>query len=272
MIDQLAEFLESHPGLMVITGAGMSTASGIGDYRDERGDWKREPPVQLAEFLGSAHWRRRYWARSMFGWPAFARARPNPAHAALAALEADGRVGFTLTQNVDDLHLIAGQQRLLALHGRLSRVRCLGCGALSERAEVQQRLEADNPAFSAQVVAMAPDGDADLDVDDLEEALAAFQVPTCLVCNGTLKPDVVFYGESVPLKRVDAGYRELDAASALLVLGSSVMVFSSFRFCRAAAEAGKPIAIINRGRTRADELAAVKLAGDCAEVLSVLAG
>ena len=257
---------------MVITGAGMSTASGIGDYRDDHGEWKRKPPVQLGEFLGSASGRRRYWARSMFGWPAFASAKPNPAHVALAALANAGRVGFTLTQNVDDLHLQAGQRRLLALHGQLSKVRCLDCGALSERADMQRRLEAANTQFCAHVVTPAPDGDADLAADTLDEALSRFRVPACLACEGMLKPDVVFFGESVPRARVEAGYHELDNAAALLVVGSSVMVFSSYRYCRAAAEAGKPIAIVNRGRTRADELAALKVEADCAEVLCALTG
>lgn len=270
---RLADWLAGYERIAVISGAGCSTRSGIADYRDEAGAWKRNRPLQMQSFVEDATMRRRYWARSMLGWPMLAHARPNPAHAALADLEAMGRVSGLITQNVDGLHQAAGHRNVLELHGRLSEVVCLSCEARCQRAALQKRL-LDVNAFMQQVFATAaPDGDADLDAD-LE--LSRFLVPDCERCGGLLKPDVVFYGDSVPRERVQRAFDMVDSADALLVVGSSLMVFSSFRFCRRARELGLPMAAVNRGVTRADPWFDVKLEADCAELLpaavDVLAG
>jgi NAD-dependent SIR2 family protein deacetylase len=254
--------------LAVITGAGCSTASGIGDYRDAEGAWKRNPPIQMQDFLAHESARRRYWARSMRGWPMMARAEPNDAHRALAAVERVGLVEGLISQNVDGLHQRAGQRGVLELHGSLAEVVCLDCGHRTTRRELQTRLEDGNAFVLDAPAAAAPDGDADL-TETLD--LSGFQVPECTVCGGVLKPDVVFYGDSVPKARVQAAYAMVESADALLVVGSSLMVFSSFRFCRFARERGTPIVAVNQGRTRADEWLAVKVQADCAAVLPNLA-
>jgi NAD-dependent SIR2 family protein deacetylase len=263
---RLLEFVAAHPDLLVLTGAGLSTPSGIGDYRDEAGAWKRRPPVELREFLQSGHARRRYWSRSLFGWPHFAAARPNAGHAALARLDRAGRLTGTITQNVDGLHSRAGHDGVVELHGRLADVRCLQCGALYSRADVQTRLVAANPDFAARVVEQRADGDAQL----TDEDLGSFCVVDCPTCGGLLKPGVVFFGESVPRAVVDHALGLLDRASALLLVGTSVMVYSGYRFCRAAAEQRKPIVAINRGVTRADALLHMKVEDDCAALLAQL--
>jgi NAD-dependent SIR2 family protein deacetylase len=271
MMDALAPLLEYLGGgrrVAVITGAGCSTASGIGDYRDRQGDWKRPQPIQMQDFLTREAARRRYWARSMLGWPVMARARPNPAHAALADLERADVVEGLITQNVDGLHQQAGHSNVLELHGALATVVCLDCGARSHRAGLQQRLERDN-AFLLEVSASAaPDGDADLTGDP---DLAGFRVPGCEDCGGRLKPDVVFYGDSVPRQRVSAAHGLIEAADVVLVVGSSLMVFSSFRFCRRAWELGIPLVAVNQGVTRADAWFRVKVEEDCAVALPALA-
>lgn len=259
----LADFVDRHPRLFVLTGAGCSTSSGIPDYRDAEGDWKRPQPVTFQAFTGEAATRRRYWARSLLGWPRFAAARANPAHRALAVLEAQGRIEALVTQNVDGLHQQAGSHAVIDLHGRLDRVVCLGCGVRFPRARFQQDLLGRNPGWERHAAAVAPDGDADLDGVDF----AAFQVPDCAQCGGMLKPDVVFYGESVPRARVQAAVEHLRRSDALLVVGSSLMVYSGFRFARMAAEAGLPLASLTLGRTRADALLALRLQADCVAVL-----
>lgn len=263
-IDRLAEWLVDRRRVAVISGAGCSTASGIGDYRDDDGSWKRNPPVQMQDFVSDEATRRRYWARSMLGWPMMARARPNAAHAALAAMEARGWLNGLITQNVDGLHQAAGHRQVLDLHGRLAEVVCLQCDARYPRSAVQQSLQRRNAFMQHAVAAAAPDGDADL-ADDLD--LSAFRVPDCRRCGGVLKPDVVFYGDSVPRPRVAEAYAMVDTAEALLVVGSSLMVFSSFRFCRRAQERGLPMAAVNRGVTRADPWFDLKIEADCARVL-----
>ncbi len=264
---RLTEFVAQHPDLLVLTGAGLSTASGIGDYRGEDGAWKRRPPVELRDFLRSDHARRRYWSRSLAGWPHFAAAEPNAGHHALARLHRAGRLIGTVTQNVDGLHARAGHDGVIELHGRLSDVNCLQCDERFLRAAVQRWLIAANPSFAARILELRADGDAELEGDDLER----FVVPNCPTCAGLLKPGVVFFGESVPRAAVEQVYALLTRASALLLVGTSVMVYSGFRFCRAAHEQGKPIVSINRGVTRADALLAFKVDGDCARVLDGLA-
>ncbi|MDP9898886.1 NAD-dependent protein deacetylase [Variovorax ginsengisoli] len=251
----LAEFIEKHPRLFVLTGAGCSTESGIPDYRDAQGEWKRPPPVTYQAFMGEDATRRRYWARSLVGWQVMGQARPGAAHHALARLEAADRIGLLLTQNVDGLHDAAGSRRTIDLHGRIDTVRCMACEHRLPRAELQRMLLSRNPGWAALEARAAPDGDADLEEVDF----ASFDVPACPVCGGLLKPDVVFFGESVPRERVKAAFAALDASDAVLVVGSSLMVYSGFRFVQTAAAAGKPIAALNLGRTRADDLLALKV-------------
>ncbi|MEP7042776.1 MAG: NAD-dependent protein deacetylase [Dokdonella sp.] len=261
--DALREFLQRHRRLFVLTGAGCSTASGIPDYRDADGGWKRRPPVTYQAFVGDPLTRSRYWARSLIGWRRFGHARPNDSHAALAELEANGRVEVLLTQNVDGLHQAAGSRNVIDLHGRLDQVRCLGCERLIGREDFQRELERRNPHWALLDAVDAPDGDADLEGLDS----STFSVPACAACDGMQKPDVVFFGENVPRERVDRAGAHLDAADAMLVVGSSLMVFSGYRFARAAARAGKPIAAINLGRTRADDLLVLKVERDCGAAL-----
>ncbi|TCO41120.1 NAD-dependent protein deacetylase [Dokdonella fugitiva] len=263
---RLAAFIDAHPRLFVLTGAGISTASGIPDYRNRDGGWKRTPPITLQVFVGDALARSRYWARSLVGWRRFGVARPNAAHHALAALERRGRVALLVTQNVDGLHEAAGHEAVVDLHGRLDRVRCLGCERRLPRAQFQRELERRNPDWLAVDALDAPDGDADLE----GLAFERFVVPDCADCGGLLKPDVVFFGENVPRERFERATQALEEADAMLVVGSSLMVYSGYRFARAAAQARKPIAALNLGRTRADELLSLKIEADCAAVLGAL--
>jgi NAD-dependent SIR2 family protein deacetylase len=263
----LADFVGRHHTLFVLTGAGCSTDSGIPDYRDANGDWKRPSPVTYQAFLGDEATRRRYWARSLVGWPTMAGARPGEAHRALARLEAAGRVGLLLTQNVDGLHEAAGSRNAIDLHGRIDTVRCMGCERRSPRSALQVALRERNPRFAALEARAAPDGDADLEGQDF----ATFDVPACVHCGGLIKPDVVFFGESVPRDRVAAAFAALGEADAVLVAGSSLMVYSGFRFVQAAAAAGKPIAAVNLGRTRADDLLTLKVEQPVGETLALLA-
>lgn len=261
----LADWLHLHRRVFVLTGAGCSTASGIPDYRDRDGAWKRKPPVTYQAFVGDPATRARYWARSHAGWPMLARARPNAAHRALASLEARGRTTMLVTQNVDGLHQQAGSREVLDLHGRIDAVRCLGCDARVSREDVQAQLLESNPEWTHAVdAAIAPDGDADLEAIDTRDFIA----PHCAHCGGLLKPDVVFFGENVPRLRVEAAQAALQSADAMLVAGSSLMVYSGYRFALRARDAGLPLAILTRGTTRADALATLKLDADCGESLS----
>jgi NAD-dependent SIR2 family protein deacetylase len=249
-------------GVLVLTGAGVSTASGIPDYRDEQGAWKRSPPMQYREFVGSEARRRRYWSRSLLGFKVLGAARPNGAHHALADWERRGLLAGTITQNVDGLHQAAGAENVIDLHGRIDRVVCLACARSLSRAALQHELEARNPAWASRAGVIAPDGDADPGGADDSE----FRVVPC-ECGGILKPDVVFFGENVPKERVDAAMAALERARTLLVVGSSLMVFSGYRFARAAARLGRSIAVVNRGHTRADALAELKVEGEAARSL-----
>ena len=260
----LAGFFDRHASLAVLSGAGVSTASGIPDYRDRNGAFKPKEPIQFNDFVGKETSRRRYWARSYVGWQRFSKAQPNAAHRALAGLEARGRLDALITQNVDRLHHAAGSRQVIELHGDLSKVRCLECDAVQTRAAYQAELRAANPRWHAAVFRYTPDGDAELGEDSHRD----FSVPACRDCGGLLKPDVVMFGEAVPKTRVGDARAAVDRADALLVVGSSLMVFSGFRFARQAAERGKPIAIVNQGRTRADDLATLKVEADCTRVLT----
>jgi len=262
----LPEFVAAHARLFVLTGAGCSTDSGIPDYRDANGGWKRPQPVTYQAFVGEPTTRQRYWARSLVGWRRFGQAQPNASHHALARLEQQGKLTLLLTQNVDRLHQAAGSKNVVDLHGRLDQVRCLACEHRVPRADFQAELVRLNPAWANLDAADAPDGDADLDGRDFSR----FQVPSCPHCIGLLKPDVVFFGESVPRERVDAGMQALHDADAMLVIGSSLMVYSGYRFAYAAARAGKPIAAVNMGHTRADPLLSLKIEQSCAQALAFL--
>jgi NAD-dependent SIR2 family protein deacetylase len=263
-VSPLQSFIGTHRRLFVLTGAGCSTDSGIPDYRGRDGEWKRAPPVTLQAFMHEAATRQRYWARSLIGWPHFAHAQPNSAHYALAQLERNGRIEQLVTQNVDRLHQRAGSERVIDLHGRLDEVRCMACDRGQSRNAFQQRLLERNPAWHQLEATVAPDGDADLDGQDF----ARLQVPPCLQCGGILKPDVVFFGEAVPRERVDAATQALHAADAVLVVGSSLMVYSGYRFALAAVKAGKPVAALTLGRTRADALLSLKIDARCSDALA----
>ncbi|KRO69881.1 MAG: NAD-dependent deacetylase [OM182 bacterium BACL3 MAG-120619-bin3] len=264
--DAIKDFLKANPKTVVLTGAGISLASGIPTYRDSTGKWQRNDPIQHRDFVEKPASRQRYWARSYAGWPAVGLAQPNAAHLALAQLEAAGFGSLLVTQNVDRLHQRAGSQKVIDLHGRLDRVVCLRCGEKSERARMQERIVAHNHTLPSPG-ALAPDGDADVPDDIISE----INVPACESCGGVLKPDVVFFGDSVPRTTVEEIFAAIDAAGALLVIGSSLMVYSGFRFCRHAHQAGFPLACINPGATRADDLFTLKSESGCTEQLQALA-
>lgn len=249
--------------MTVLTGAGVSTASGIPGYRDRDGNWTHAAPVQFRDFRNDEFIRRRYWARSFAGWNRIALARPNEAHRALAALERAGFLDTLITQNVDGLHTRAGQVNVIDLHGRLDTVRCMSCDVRMRRSEWQERLLTANPDWQSRVADIRPDGDVEL----REHDVLRFRVPECANCSGIVKPDVVFFGESVPKERVVESRVAVERAGALLVAGSSLMVYSGLRFARLARELGRPVAILNQGYTRADDLASLRLDGDCGAVL-----
>jgi NAD-dependent SIR2 family protein deacetylase len=264
--DALLDFIHRHARLFVLTGAGCSTESGIPDYRDADGEWKRRRPIMLQDFVANEHSRKRYWARSLAGFRRMRSARPNEAHYSLARLERHGRIAQLVTQNVDGLHQTAGSRQVIDLHGRIDTVRCMGCEQRSSREQLQLELERRNPEFAALDGVEAPDGDADLE----HVAFETFDVPACNGCGGMLKPDVVFFGEGVPAERVHRAMTTIERADAMLVVGSSLMVYSGYRFVKAMADAGKPIAAINLGRTRADDLLTLKVTDRCASALRVL--
>lgn len=260
-LDRLAAVLAGRRWL-ALTGAGISTDSGIPDYRGP--DARPTHPIQYGDFVRHADARRRYWARSMMGYRSFGAAAPNPGHRALARLGAP-----VITQNVDGLHTAAGSAQVVDLHGLIERVACLDCAALSTRLALQERLEAANPHVTGRIPAgdaeLRPDGDADIP-DPVD-----FTIVPCERCGGVLKPDVVFFGEAVPRDRVEQAYTLVEDAEALLVAGSSLTVMSGLRFARHAAKVGKPVAIVNHGRTRADDLATVRVDAGTSETLSGLA-
>lgn len=260
---ELARFLARHSRVLVLTGAGLSTASGIPGYRDKDGVRRGRTPIQGPEFRRNEATRRRYWARSMVGWATVSGAEPNAGHRAIAELECSGHIHSVITQNVDGLHQRAGSKRLIELHGNLHHVICLECQARYSRAGLQPQLERDNPDLARLLAEPLPDGDAAVEPDALQD----FRVPACTACGGVLMPDVVFFGDNVPPARTAHALAEMEAADALLVVGSSLMVFSGYRFCRLAVAAGKPIAAINAGKTRADDLLSLKLELPAQEVL-----
>jgi NAD-dependent SIR2 family protein deacetylase len=265
-VDALVEFVCDYRRLFVLTGAGISTGSGIPSYRDAEGNWQRSQPITHQQFVGSASMRRRYWARSMLGWRVIGGAVPNAAHHALARMQRAGRVHRLITQNVDGLHHAARSTDVIELHGSLHNVICLDCGGAESRAAIQMLLEAANPEIVSHSAEMAPDGDA-----RLEDGYEQFVIPPCPGCGGTLMPDVVFFGGNIPRKRAAEALSALGGADAVLVAGSSLMVYSGYRLCEQAAAWGKPVVAINRGVTRADDLLHMKIDADCGETLMRLA-
>lgn len=265
-IVQLSAFIRKHDKIAVITGAGVSTASGIPDYRDANGDWKHSRPMQYSEFVSSQCARQRYWARSALGWSRFREAKPNRAHIALAQLEAKGIVSRLITQNVDGLHQRAGSQNVIDLHGSLEQVICLDCESRVHRDQIQLNLNRQNSFLNELAAMPLPDGDVLLGQLDFTR----MAIPECRHCGGILKPDVVFYGEKVPDTRVRQCFEVLDCSDALLIVGSSLMVYSGYRFARYASQKAMPIAAINQGVTRADDILSLKLEDDCGVVLEAL--
>jgi NAD-dependent SIR2 family protein deacetylase len=265
---QLAELasLFAAGGVAILSGAGLSTESGIPDYRGPTGLARRAQPMTYQTFTASAAARQRYWARSHLGWRAIAAARPNRGHQAVAELERRGQLTGIITQNVDGLHQAAGAQQVTELHGSLSRVRCLGCGQRTARTELDRRLRAANPGWDAQPGQLNPDGDTVLP----DGAEARFQVVDCTSCGSVLKPDVIFFGENVPRARVDSCFEMVGGSRALVVLGSSLTVMSGYRFVRHAAQAGIPVAIVNQGPTRGDPEATCTVDAPLGRTLSAL--
>ena len=267
-LDALTELVRGRR-IVALTGAGCSTESGIPDYRGPDPPPRTRPPIQHHEFIADAETRRRYWARSTLGWSRFSAAAPNAAHAAIAALELAGALAGVITQNVDSLHGAAGSRAVVELHGALARVRCLACAAMTTRNALQARLLAANPDWLARAhgAAIAPDGDSDLP----DALVRAFTVVACTACDGALMPDVVFFGGTVPRPTLDAAWQLFDRGEVLLVVGSSLAVFSGYRFVRRAAERGVPIAIVNRGPTRGDDYAHVRVDARAGLALPALA-
>jgi len=256
-------------GVAVLSGAGLSTESGIPDYRGPTGSLRRHAPMTYQAFMGDAAARHRYWARSYLGWRQIAGAQPNAGHLAVSALQRDGLIAGIITQNVDGLHQAAGATEVIELHGGLDRVVCMSCGLTESRRDIDARLRAANPDFDARVAAINPDGDADL----ADDQLAGFRMVPCAWCGSDLvKPDVVFFGENVPRPRVERCFELVEQARSLLVLGSSLTVMSGLRFVRRAAAIGTPVAIVNQGQTRGDELATLLVDAPLGQVLPALRG
>ncbi|MDX1492369.1 MAG: NAD-dependent protein deacetylase [Pseudohongiellaceae bacterium] len=264
MSEALAQFIEQTNKLIVMTGAGLSTTSGIPAYRDKAGTWLRTSPIQHHDFINKKESRQRYWARSMKGWPLMHGAKPNKGHAALFAMEQAGLIELLITQNVDCLHQEAGHKALVDLHGSLDRVQCISCENLFSRQDIQEWLELNNPQLHEALAIVKPDGDADI----ADELISSIRVPECENCGGILKPDVVFFGGTVPRTRIHTINEALGKSDGLLVVGSSLKVFSGFRICRDTHQAGKPIACLTQGVTRADDMISLKIEADCESSLA----
>lgn len=260
----LADFFENHRKLLILTGAGISTDSGIPAYRDADGNWLHSKPVLYQDYIKDYKTRQRYWARSMLGWPRMQKNTPNSGHQALQKLESSGYLQYLITQNVDGMHQRAGSKNVIDLHGRIDTVICLSCRVSGSRRQWQALLSERNPEWQTKVIVASdrPDGDVIIDNANYSD----FDVPDCQ-CGGIIKPEVVFFGESVPKATVEFCQRQLLQAPALLVIGSSLTVFSGFRFVKRAAELGKPVAILTRGKTRGDDLATLKLEQGCSQAL-----
>ncbi|XP_062499064.1 NAD-dependent protein lipoamidase sirtuin-4, mitochondrial-like [Corticium candelabrum] len=266
---RLQQFIDRSRKLLVVTGAGVSTESGIPDYRSaDVGLYATSSsrPMIYSDFLGSAERRQRYWARNYIGHSRFSSVKPNFTHRFFADFEKTDRLLWLITQNVDNLHISAGSQRVTELHGNAHRVVCLECKTATSRRELQAQMLNLNPNFVADVKGIAPDGDAFIN----EDAVKTFLVPSCVHCGGILKPDVIFFGDNVAKRVVEFLYRKTDECDAVLVAGSSLEVYSSYRFISRANKQGKPLAIVNIGKTRADDVANLKVESHCSEVFRTI--
>jgi NAD-dependent SIR2 family protein deacetylase len=263
IVKPLLDLLMSQSDWLVLTGAGVSASSGIPTYRNSKGKWRRKSPVTYQEFLSNETSRRKFWARNIAGWKFIGAAEPNIAHLALVKLEQVGVISGLVTQNVDGLHDKAGSKVVIDLHGRADTVLCLDCGDSQSRQSVQDLFKKYNPSFFDKVQDIKPNADADIDNIDF----SSLTIPSCRLCGGLLKPDVVFFGDVVPRSKLDLCMDIMNLSSGLLVVGSSLQVFSGYRFCIWASEQGKPIALLCNGDTRADHLAIEKLRADCGPVL-----
>jgi NAD-dependent SIR2 family protein deacetylase len=266
-LDELAALM-SGGGIVVLSGAGLSTESGIPDYRGPSGALRRSLPMTYQTFVGDPAARQRYWARSQLGWRRIASARPNAGHHAVTSLQRAGLLGGVLTQNVDGLHTASGATEVVELHGNLALVRCLGCDGRTPREVLDERLRAANPDWHAVATAVNPDGDVTL----AESDVLRFRVVDCIDCGGLLKPDVVFFGENVPPPKVAHAYDLVERSRGLLVLGSSLKVMSGLRFVKRAAANGLPVAVVNQGWTRGDDLATVRVDAPLGRTLTALVG
>ncbi len=262
-LQHLQDFLADKRNLVVLSGAGISVGSGIPTYRDKAGNWKRSNPIQHQDFMSRKSARQRYWLRSYSGWPAVASAVPSPSHHVIAELERRKIVKMVVTQNVDRLHQHAGSRNVIDLHGRLDEVICMCCQKVIPRHALQSKLTLLNPSFSQQGE-IAPDGDADV----AEDSVPGVAVPPCENCGGILKPNVVFFGDNVNKSIVQRVYDGIDDSDGMLIVGTSLKVFSGYRFCRYAAQQRKPIASINPGLSRGDELIQTIVRGDSDDVLT----
>ncbi|GAA0410058.1 NAD-dependent protein deacetylase [Cocleimonas flava] len=268
--DQLITALKNKRNIWVLSGAGISAPSGIPTYRDNKGNWQAGNPIQHNEFITQESFRKRYWARSMAGWIITGHAKPNAAHQAITQLQESGRVSKIVTQNVDRLHSNAGAKEVIDLHGRIDQIICLDCNDISRRADYQPRLEESNPALNSYIERISskalPDGDANID----DYATDTVNIPPCEKCAGTLMPDVVFFGGIVPKERVELAFKTLAEADCLLVIGSSLKVFSGFRFPRWAHQNNLPLYAINQGEMRGEEMFDLVVPESCEEILPEL--
>ncbi len=266
-LEALISALQNKKKIWILTGAGISAPSGIPTYRNDRGEWKSANPIQHNEFINHESYRQRYWARSMVGWKLTGRTKPNAAHHAISALQKTGKVFQIVTQNVDGLHNIAGTENVIDLHGRLSEIKCLICNKVSKRKDYQPRLVNNNPELDDYKATIMPDGDANVENFDMSK----ISIPACKDCGGVLMPNVVFFGGIVPRPRVEKAFNTLAESDCILVIGSSLKVFSGFRFPRWASQNNLPMYAVNQGKMRGQELFDVILAESCEEILPVIA-
>ncbi len=266
-LEALISALQNKNKIWILTGAGISAPSGIPTYRDDKGEWKSANPIQHNEFIDNESYRQRYWARSMVGWKLTGRAKPNATHHAITALQRTGKISQIVTQNVDGLHNIAGAENVIDLHGRLSEIKCLDCGKVSKRADYQTRLIKNNPELDQYEATILPDGDADVEDFDMSK----ITIPACKNCGGVLMPNVVFFGGVVPRPRVGKAFNTLAESDCILVIGSSLKVFSGFRFPRWASQNNLPMYAVNQGEMRGKELFHHILAEPCEEILPIIA-
>lgn len=266
-LQKLIEALKDKHKIWVLTGAGISAPSGIPTYRDDKGEWKSANPIQHNEFIQHESYRQRYWARSMVGWKLSGRAKPNAAHDAITALQNSGRISQLVTQNVDGLHRLAGTKQVIDLHGRLSEIKCLDCGEISKRSEYQPRLVKNNPELDNYKAEIRPDGDAHVEDFDMSK----ITIPPCKNCGGVLMPNVVFFGGIVPKARVEKAFSTLAESDCILVIGSSLKVFSGFRFPRWASQNNLPMYALNQGEMRGQELFDEIVSEHCEKALPILA-